>query len=63
MWAKIAEHRLFLARYWLARWLMSACLWVMPRGRYRDELMIALYDLKANCIFEVERDRATRAQL
>ena len=52
---------MFLTRYWISSWLLSACLFVMPRGRYRDELLLALYDLKANCIFEVEQRRTRKS--
>ena len=48
----------FLARYYVSRFLLSLALWVMPRGRYRDELLMAMHDLKAKCIWTVTRHRA-----
>lgn len=41
------------ARYWLSSFLMSACLVVMPRGRYREALKLALHDLKVRVAREV----------
>ena len=52
---------MFLVRYWLSSWLLSACIAVMPRGRYRDEFTLAVYDLKARCMFEVQQARSRGA--
>ncbi len=41
------------ARYWLSRWAMTFGLWVMPRGRYRDELLDRIYALRDKVIVEV----------
>lgn len=49
---------LWHARYWLARWLFSAGLFVLPRGRYRNELLEAMYALKWQCIVQVTVARA-----
>lgn len=40
------DHPMWLSRYWLSRWLMSASLAVMPRGPYRDELRRRIYALR-----------------
>ena len=40
-------------RYWLAVGLLSAGLWVLPRGRYRDELLDAMYGLRDRVIDDV----------
>ena len=40
-------------RYWLAQGLISAGLWVLPRGRYRDELLDAMYGLRDRVIDDV----------
>ena len=48
---------MFLIRYWLSSWLLSACIACMPRGRYRDEFIGAVRDLKVKCIVEVARSK------
>ncbi len=48
---------MFLIRYWLSSWLMSACLWVMPRGAYRDELRRRIYGLRNEVMINALLDR------
>lgn len=51
---------IFYTRYWLSRFLMSATLAVMPPGRYRDELIKVVYELRDRCIREVTEWRAQK---
>ena len=43
----------FLLRYTVSSWLMRLALWIMPDSRYRKELLLALYDLKAKVFWDV----------
>lgn len=52
------EHLVWRGRYWLSRCLLSAALFILPRGRFRDELVTAIYALKWRVINEVAAHKA-----
>ena len=54
----MATSAIWHTRYWLGRWLITLGLWILPRGRYHDELTKAIYDLRDRVMLEVAVRRA-----
>lgn len=48
----------FMIRYWLSSWLISAALFIMPSRRYSDELRRRVYQFRNEVMAEVITHRA-----
>lgn len=58
----IREHGVvFMARYWLSSWMMSAAFAVMPPGRYQRELkaLVREYNIRVAIAVEARRSHSS----